>query len=229
MDSRTTGIILNWNDTDIVRHSVRRMSREVPVIVVDNGSDDQTFRPYPNVEYLLLGYNRGNCVARNKAIDKVVTEFYFLLDGDILYVPGTIAMLENKIDDLPDAGCLGVHSNDSVRRWGHNGCPDEGMADLVAVCDDTPLSDYPMAWTQYGLFRNDGQRFSEVPPFNLPGHGYEDDWFYREMLERGKKSYYVSSPLYYHRAHSGKRSLEALGASTLEDERRYVFRGRFGC
>lgn len=229
----TTAIVLNWNTLHVAKDSIRRLSREVPTIVVDNGSTDGsreyfTEHPRDGVTYMLHERNLGSSVARNLAIDQVKTPYYFLLDGDILYVPGSIALLERVFSTYPACGIIGVHCGESVQKYGHNGTPDINEADIAAPADATVYRGFPMAWTQYGLFRKSDQRFPAQPPFDGPGYGYEDSWYYHELRERGLDSYYVERPMYYHDAHSSKRELEKAGLPDNEAARRDAFHARFG-
>lgn len=229
----TTAIILNWNTLDVVKNSVRRLKREVPVIVVDNGSTDGTleyFRDHPDpmVEFVPMGENVGSSRARNIAIKKVKTDFFFLLDGDILYVPNSISVLENILRNFPKVGCVGVNDTERVRTTGMNGTLDINEADTKAEYPTAIYSGFPMAWTQYGLFRTKDILFPEQPPFDTGGMGYEDDWYFRLMQEKGYQSYFITKPLYFHDAHAGKRELYKGNQPTREQERKKAYKDRWG-
>ena len=174
-----------------------------------------------------MGENKGSSVARNMAISRVKGDF-FLIDGDIKYVPGSIKYLKEILDKHQECGIVGVNDPQRVAATGMNGTLIEDEADLVAKKPDKVYKGFPMAWTQYGLFRNTGQKFPEEYPFDRAGHGVEDDWYYHEMKEKGFESYFVTKPLYYHDAHAGKRELAKVGAPTLEAERREAFIKKFG-
>lgn len=231
--AQTTAIILSWNTLSVVKDSLRRLKRECPVIVVDNGSTDgsrEYFESYsdPNVKFILLDENKGNCIARNLALRATTTPYFFLIDGDILYVPNSIKILEEIIGKYPECGCVGVHNEINVRKYGFNGTPNILEASLKAVAPQTVYKGFPMAWTQYGLFRKTGQEFIEKAPFDTAGHGYEDDYWFREMKKKGLDSYFITEPLYYHEAHSGKREIAKLGLPDREDERRKAYQDRWG-
>lgn len=227
----TTAIVLNWNTLNVAKDSIRRLKREVPVIVVDNGSTDgsrEYFKTHhPEVTYILLDKNCGNSVARNKGIDLVKTKYYFLIDGDILYVPNSIKILEEVLDKHIEAGICGVYNGQSVLTFGFNGTPNRDEAEIKAQATP-PYKGFPMAWTQYGLFRLTKQRFAEKPPFDGPGMGYEDSYFYHEMKANGLESYFIERPLYYHDAHSGARELKEAKLPTREKERREAFEAKWG-
>jgi len=231
MTSSTTSIILNWNNLNVSKDSIRRIKRESPLIVVDNGSTDGSKLYFADKlkpsEYIQMGYNAGNALARNEAIKRVKTKYFFLLDGDILYVPGTIKTLEKLIERYPECGCLGVNDPIRVRRTGMNGTLCSQEADIKAETGRI-YKGFPMAWTQYGLFRNTGQLFPSEEPFDKTGMGYEDSWYYHEMKSKGLESYFITKPLYYHDAHAGKRELDKLKIDTNEPARRKAFEDKWG-
>lgn len=225
-------IVLSWNNLNVIKDTVRRLRRETDVIVVDNGSTDGSQLYLADlgdkITYIQMGENKGSSIARNIAISKVKSKYFFLIDGDILYVPESIKYLEEILDKYPECGCVGVNNPQRLAETGMNGTLNELEADTKARKPTTIYKGFPMAWTQYGLFRNTGQRFPEEYPFDRAGMGYEDDFYYREMKEKGLRSYYIRSPLYYHDAHSGHRELAKLRQPTLEDERRKAYEKRWG-
>lgn len=229
---KVQAIVLSWNNLDTLKGTIRRLRKEVPVTVVDNGSTDGT-RLYladlgKDINYIQMGENVGSSIARNMAIKQVKNPYFFLIDGDILYVPDSIKYLLKIIEKHPECGCVGVNDPSIVAETGMNGVLDEFDADIRAKPPRQVFKGFPMAWTQYGLFRNNGQLFPEEYPFDRGGMGYEDSWFYQEMKEKGLDSYFITRPIYYHNAHAGHRELERLNQPTLEDERREAFHRRFG-
>lgn len=229
--TQSTAIVLSWNNLNVVKDSIRRLKRDCPFIVVDNGSTDGSQLYFADhlkpEEYIQMGYNAGNCLSRNEGIKKVKTKYFFLLDGDILYVPGSIKVLETILDKYPKCGCVGVHNNGSVRKYGFNGTPNILEADIKA--EPAPIFEgFPMAWTQYGLFRKTDQKFPDFDPFDTAGIGYEDDWYYQEMKSNGLESYYIEKPLYFHDAHAGKRELTRAKNEFREEERKAAFVKKFG-
>lgn len=218
-------IVLNLNEIDVVEQSLRRLKREGwNVIVVDNGSDDDSYERLQKYNWITLVRNEKNLgpsVGRNSGLDKSTADYIFLLDGDIQYIPGTI---EGLLKLMPqDAGCIGVHNprkydgtqklEDADQTWPEN--------------PGKPYKDFDMAWTQYGLFRGDllrECRFYAEGVFGECGIGYEDDWLWHDMKERGYASYYVPDVLYYHEKHGGARFLKAKGLPVRSDERYEIFK-----
>lgn len=232
-----TAIILSWNTYETVKESVARLLEEnIPVILVENGSTDATkgWIKYLHLDEKIkvIDYpeNVGNCVSRNAAIDLVETKYFFLLDGDIIYVPKTIEILERVAKRLPNFGIVGVHNPNQVGKTGHNGTSEYGQSDLEAKYPDIAYWGIPMAWTQYGLFLKTDQRFITEPPFDRIGYGLEDSYFYQEMKRKGLGCYFITEPMYYHEAHSSKKEIEELGIDLkdTENKRRLIFERDFG-
>jgi hypothetical protein len=176
-------------------------------------------------------------VARNAALSLVTTPYTFLIDGDILYVPGTLgvyrAIIENPaVGDLNPA-CVGYH-NETIRELtGQNGIGDRAKADLSLKLADsfTVQNWFPMAWTQYGLFKSEplkALQFVTKSPFDEPGHGFEDDWLFHDLRHCGYSSLSCDKPLYYHDAHYSLRELDRLGLPSKTDERGAVFAKYWG-
>lgn len=228
----TTAVVLSWNNLNVLKDTVRRLRKEVSVIVVDNGSTDGT-KLYladlgDKITYIQMGENKGSSVARNMALKRVKTPYFFLIDGDILYVPETIKHFEKILDEHKECGCIGVNDVRNIMEYGTNGTLFENEADIVCRKPSIIYKGFPMAWTQYGLFRNTGQRFIDKYPFDRAGHGWEDDWYYQEMKRNGLESYAVIRPLYFHDAHAGTRELRKNNTPTLEKERMEAFFKQFG-
>jgi glycosyltransferase involved in cell wall biosynthesis len=230
--NKVVAICLSWNNLNVIKDTIRRLRKETDVIVVDNGSTDGS-KLYladlgDKITYIQMGENKGSSVARNMAISRVEGDF-FLIDGDIKYVPGSIKYLKEILEKYPECGIIGVNDPQRVAVTGMNGTLIEDEADLVAKKPDKVYKGFPMAWTQYGLFRNTGQKFPEEYPFDRAGMGWEDDFYYWQMKEEyNLESYFITKPLYYHDAHSGHRELAKLKQSTLEEERAKSFHDRFG-
>ena len=223
-------LLLNWNELDVSKDSVRRLLKEnVNIIVVDNGSTDgskEYFRSIndPKFRFIDLSYNMGSSVGRNIGLEASNGKYIFLLDGDILYVKGTIAEYQKILDTLPDAFCVGHHSSIEFAKTGnnYNGTLDPIEADIRISTDYKIEKGVAMAWTQYGLFKGDLLRkvkFYDKGVFGKPGWGFEDNWLLKDMNKLGFESYSVDKPLYYHYAHSGIRELLKSEKNTQANSR----------
>jgi glycosyltransferase involved in cell wall biosynthesis len=228
---RTQALIINLDETDLVLESIELLKQDdVETIVVDNGSTDvERLDNIPGTTLISLGSNTGTSHARNAGFDATPSDcdYVFLLDGDIRYIPRTIRRLEKIAETLPAFGCVGVHNPRQM-----NGVQVKGQADPVFPLNSGGVfKDFDMAWTQYGLFNAKmlkSLKFMEDGVYGEPGNGYEDDWLWHDMKEKGFVSYYVPDVLYYHEQHGGQRWLDSKGLPNKNEERKALFIERWG-
>lgn len=228
-----SAVILNWEEIGVVSESVRLLLKEpdTEVIVVDNGSLDAS-REFlvrqQNVRSIFLETNMGSSVARNMGISSSRAPYVFMLDGDIRYVPGSLATLKRALDLRADWGCAGVYG--STASVGDRESASQRF-------DEFKLSqlrtNFPVAWTQYGLFRGkvfmDGCWFDETGYFGMPGHGFEDDDLYMQMKKKGWKSGHIKGAVkYYHEQSTGKVNLQKYGLPHYFNERSEQFNAKWG-
>ena len=132
---QVSAIVLCWNELEIAKDTVRLLLKEGhEVILVDNGSTDGSKEFFKDVmdnnfKFVNLPKNMGASVGRNKGIEVSTGENIFLIDGDILYVKGTIEVYQNILRAYPDAGCVGQNSQKLLNELGHNGVYDPTEAD----------------------------------------------------------------------------------------------------
>lgn len=103
-------VILNWNGReflerflpDVVRHS---SSPGMKIIVADNGSSDDSLEfirnKFKNVEIIELDKNYGFAGGYNKALEKINSEYYILLNSDVEVSENWIEPIIKKMDDDP--------------------------------------------------------------------------------------------------------------------------------
>jgi glycosyltransferase involved in cell wall biosynthesis len=232
-----TALVLNWNELEVSKDSVRRLLKEpdLEVVVVDNGSDDGSKEYFKSlgskIKFVDLPKNMGSSVGRNKGIEVAKGKNIFLLDGDILFVKGTIAEYQKILDMYPDAYCVGQNSMELLNKLGHNGSFDIMDADM-SMGTDYEVSDwFPQAWTQFALFRGDllrKVRFYDEGVFGEAGYGFDDDDLHHEMTKLGYVSLACSLPIYYHFAHGGWRELGKQNKDDNMKQRKKLFEKRWG-
>jgi GT2 family glycosyltransferase len=225
--SAFSAVILNWEEIDVVRESVERLVAEpdTEVIVVDNGSKDgsRSALTLTGVRCLLLEENFGQSTARNMGIACTRSPYVFLLDGDILYVPGSLETFRSVLVRHKELGCVGVHGAEA-------NCDSRQEASQSFEEWTDLRTDFPMAWTQYGLFRRSVFSqcgFDETGYFGLPGHGHEDDDLYRQMRKAGYQSGYVGGLRYYHEKSTGIANLNKYHLPPNQREREAQFREKW--
>lgn len=200
--------IINWNWLAILKASIKRLKKEpydMEIIVLDNGSKDGSgnwLREQVGIKTILLPRNKGSSVGRNLMLDEAKGKYIFLLDSDILYIPGSLEVLEailNKLHDegKPDIKAVGLNPNHFVN--------DMRQYSEVPIPSNIAISDFSPNFipTQYGLFERevfDKCRFDEN--FGV-GWGGEDDDLCMQMREYGWGMAYVDH-LYFHAKNSEK-------------------------
>jgi len=238
--NKCSAIVLNWNESHVSLGTIERLlSENIDVIVVDNGSIDGSGDKFKErfgskIKLVLLNKNYGSSIARNIGIDLIPAgnKFTFLIDGDILYVPNTISEYERVINKFDNCACLGYFDWE-LRKDGNlsHGTQHKELADKVMGKIKKIGTWYPIAWTQYGLFRTEvlkKYRFISIPPFDMCGYGFEDDWLYREFSKDGWISLSVDAPYYYHDAHFSLRQMQIMNMSAMFEERREAFNAKWG-
>jgi glycosyltransferase involved in cell wall biosynthesis len=190
---------------------------DTEVIVVDNGSLDGSrgYLASTGVNCLLLDHNAGQSIGRNMGIACTRAPYVMMLDGDILYVPGTLTRFKRILDENPKLGCVGVFGGEAT-------VTQLDQADTEAPELYGLNTDHPIAWTQYGLFRRevlDECPLDESGWYALPGHGFEDNDLYQQMKVADWESGAVRGLKYYHERSTGVRKLLEYGLPKNDAER----------
>lgn len=96
-NTRVSVVVLTYNRAAEVAQTVRRLSclpERPPIIVVDNGSTDDTAtilaHDFPEVQIIKLGNNMG-AAARNAGIQLAHTPYVALCDDDTWWRPGSLS------------------------------------------------------------------------------------------------------------------------------------------
>lgn len=86
-------------------------NNEIEIIVVDNGSTDNTVpflkETYPDVLCLPLSSNKGVAYARNRGLEKARGEYLFILDNDTIVNTEAITGMKDYMDNHPETGLCG--------------------------------------------------------------------------------------------------------------------------
>ena len=108
-------VILTWNSV----HEIERCLGSLPkglttsheVIVVDNGSHDQTVSlvrtQFPHVQIIENRHNCGVAPARNQGLRRACGEYILILDDDTIVHPAALDQLVQLLDSQPKVGLCG--------------------------------------------------------------------------------------------------------------------------
>jgi glycosyltransferase involved in cell wall biosynthesis len=114
--SRVTVVVMTRNRREQLRHTLRRLrelSGPVPVVVVDNGSDDGTpdavRREFPAVTVVALPENRG-AVARTVGVRLARTPYVAFSDDDSWWAPGALKTAADHLDQVPRLGLVAART-----------------------------------------------------------------------------------------------------------------------
>ena len=106
-------VILNWNGADMMRRfmpSVVENSPEADVVVVDNGSTDDSLQyletEMPQVRVIRLDMNYGFAEGYHRGLREVEAEYYLLLNSDVEVREGWLRPMLTYMDAHPEvAAC----------------------------------------------------------------------------------------------------------------------------
>jgi glycosyltransferase involved in cell wall biosynthesis len=116
-------IIPTYNRADVLPRAIESVLNQTfsdfEIIVVDDGSDDDTKNVVANIHSTLLCYhyqqNKGVCAARNSGASAAKGEYLIFLDSDDVLAPGALNNFFEAMQQEPDV----VHGN--VRIIKHDG------------------------------------------------------------------------------------------------------------
>jgi len=106
-------VILNWNGKEILKTflpSVINNSREAELVIVDNGSTDNSVlfikEEYPQIRIIDNKQNYGFAGGYNKALKEIEADYYVLLNSDVEVTPNWISpIIELMENDIQIACC----------------------------------------------------------------------------------------------------------------------------
>jgi GT2 family glycosyltransferase len=115
-------VTLTWNGAVVIEPMLRSLladSREsgidVEIIVVDNGSHDETLsllksvrKDAPQIQIIPLSRNFGTTLPRNIGIRGARADYVLVLDSDTRVPPGTLRGLLDAMTELPDPERIGI-------------------------------------------------------------------------------------------------------------------------
>jgi GT2 family glycosyltransferase len=109
-------VIVAWNVRDLVLDCLASLEAahlelSYEVLVVDNGSSDETaravLRQFPGVQVIQLPRNVGFGAGNNHGLRKMNGRYAVLLNSDTIVLPGGLEACVRYLDEHPDVGVVG--------------------------------------------------------------------------------------------------------------------------
>lgn len=237
MKSTACVIIPNWNGKDMVVHALRSLQQQTfdhHVIVVDNGSDDDSVetikKRFPGVEVIALSKNRGFAGGVNVGIRKAMKDdfrFIALLNNDAVVENSWLEHLVGSMKDRPDV----VIATSKILRNDHKHIDSSGEfirssgMPFPRGRDESDRGQYDQAGFVFGasggasLYR--ATLFKEIGLFDEDFFAYfEDvDISFRAQLA-AHKIWYEPRAVVYHRV--GQTSKRLAGFTRFHSVKNYV-------
>jgi glycosyltransferase involved in cell wall biosynthesis len=115
---KVTVVIAAYNVARFIRETIEsalaQSLRNIEVIVIDDGSTDNTqaiLRSFSDDRLILLRQeNRGVSAARNVGLAAARAPYIFFLDADDILTPGALCRMVGALDEMPEhVACFGHH------------------------------------------------------------------------------------------------------------------------
>ena len=110
---KTAVVILNYNGRHYLEKflpDVIKFSGSADVIVADNASTDDSVaflaEHYPELRLIVLDKNYGFAEGYNKALSQVDSEYFVLLNSDVLVTPNWLTTMESYLDSNVDIAAV---------------------------------------------------------------------------------------------------------------------------
>ena len=111
---RAAVVILNWNGHQHLEKFLPSVVRHTPqwadIFVADNGSTDSSVEfvtsHYPTIKIIRLDKNYGFAEGYNRALQKVNSEYFVLLNSDVEVTEGWLEPLVATLSDHPKLGAI---------------------------------------------------------------------------------------------------------------------------
>ena len=205
-------IIVNYNGADLLGPCLKSLaevrSPELEIIVVDNGSSDDTcelLESFPEVKLVRSDYNRGFAGGNNLGLAHCTYEYVLLLNNDTIVGPEFLRPLCDYLDQHPRVGIV----------QGKMTLPVHG--DTLDVCGSffTRLG-LPY---HFGFYKPDGPRYEgSFPVFGAKGACM---LFRKELVERAggflfDERFYYEETDFCHRAWIAGSETHFVGAKPIE-------------
>lgn len=106
-----TVLIVNWNAGDYLKRCLQSITRDYPVVIVDNnsedGSIDKVLSLFPTVKVLNSPINLGFSAGNNLGLKEITTKYVFFLNPDTEIIGDAINVMVHFLENHPDYAAVG--------------------------------------------------------------------------------------------------------------------------
>ena len=181
-----------------------QVTKDVEVIVVDDGSDFPYLAAYPEIQVIRFEKNRGVSAARNAGLDRAKGEWVAFIDADDLIADDYVKRILAELAYKPDYVYL------SWKTFG-------GGWDYEVILK-SPKDKFPpfnlCCWNRvYKRSMIGAVRFNEKKKIA------EDAEFIASVKEEGKKKAFIGTPIYFYRTSPRNSLTERFNRGELDMER----------
>jgi len=232
----TAVAIINWNSGHWLRSCIESLlisSTDVEIVVVDNGSDDDSLEAARGFSYRMdiiqNSVNRGLAAAINQAFRAVATSYVLVLNPDVRVTPGAVHYLKQCLESQPKAGAVGGHVND---KYGPRQLPTttslvrENLGAAVRPKLAAGLEPFEVDQPAGAALMIRREAFDAIGGFDEQFHPawYEDVDFCRRLKTAGWTIYFAPQARFLHEGGYSARALGSSGfaAAYYRNQLRYV-------
>ena len=189
---------------ELVRVLFTQMTKEVEVLIIDDGSKVPYKAPYANFKVFRQDQNRGVSAARNIGLDNAKGEWVSFIDADDLVANDYIETILKTLEDDPDYVYL------SWRTFGGGWDYSVELTDIEQKFPPFNLC----VWNR--IYRR--SMIGEVR-FNERKLIAEDAEFIRKVKEHGRKKAFIRKQLYFYRTNERGSLTERFNRGEIDFER----------
>lgn len=237
--AQTSIIIPTYNGLNLLTSCIASIRQHTPeaieIIVVDNGSQDQTvaYCISEGITVISIPSNQGFPIACNKGLSIASGQNLLLLNNDVLVTPRWLTNMLTALESHPKIGMVGPTSNyvSGKQQISDNY---NSIAEFMDAAEHNNHSD-PQRWEETRrlvgmclLFKREVlQRVGSLDERFSPGHYEDDDYCYRACLE-GYRLLICHDTLVYHAGSQSFRRDHPSGWQDLIERNRGLFMEKWG-
>jgi len=201
-------VIACFNDYAFIRKAVDSAKKQTwdnkEIIIVDDGSNDQTKRVLKELEYeidiLITQNNKGVSAARNKGVEAATGEYILILDSDDYFEPVFAKSALEVFQNNEGAKIVTSHANWFGSKLGAKIFKPKGGVLEDALINNVAMGSAMIKKADFKRVRGYDEEMVK---------GYEDWEFYIRLLKNGGRAYVIPEILFNYRCKPNSRNKKA--------------------